>query len=106
MRKVSAVRKVHAKNGVARLKKSQIGSHVGLRAGMGLHIDVLGVKKQLGPFLSKSFDHIHIFATAVIAFARITFSILVGEYATLRLTYCSGNNILGSDKLKLTHLPL
>ena len=48
VREVAAVRQVHAEHRVARLEQRQVDGHVGLRARVRLHVDVLGAEQRLG----------------------------------------------------------
>ena len=48
VRQMPAVREVHAEDGVAGLEQRQIHAHVGLRAGVRLHVGVLGAEQRLG----------------------------------------------------------
>ncbi len=66
---------------VARLEHGQVDGHVGLRAGMRLHVGELGTEQLLGPIAGQVFDHVDVLATAVVPAARIAFGILVGQDA-------------------------
>ena len=48
VRQVAAVRQVHAEHGVARLQQREVDRHVRLRAGVRLHVGVLGAEQLLG----------------------------------------------------------
>ena len=45
MRQVTAVRKIHSEHRVARLHHGRVGFFVGLRSGVRLHVDVLGLEQ-------------------------------------------------------------
>ncbi len=79
MREVSAVRQVQAENRVAGLKNGGVGGHVRGRAGVRLHVGVLGAEELLGAVARQVLDHVGEFASAVVALARIAFGVLVGE---------------------------
>ena len=106
MGQVSAVGKIHAENGVAWLDESKIGGHVGLRAGMGLHIHVFAAKELLGTLDGKVLCHVHKFAAAVVAMARIAFCVLVGQGTALGLAHGRRHKVLGGNELELCQLPL
>ena len=67
---------------------------------MGLHIDVLGTEELFGAIASEIFNNISELASAVIAFAGITFSILVGEDGTGCLKHRLADEVLGGDHLQ------
>ena len=48
VREVAAVRQVHAEHRVARLQQRHVDRHVRLRAGVRLHVDVVGAEQRLG----------------------------------------------------------
>ena len=67
---MAAVREVHPEHGVARLEQRQIHAHVGLGAGMRLHVGVLGAEQRLGAIDRQRFDDVDELAAAVVALAR------------------------------------
>src|SRR5262249_35813434 len=73
------VRQIHAENGVAGLQDGEIYRHVGLAAGMGLHVDVLGTEEFFCTIDRKIFHDIHELAATVIPPPRITLRILIRE---------------------------
>ncbi len=81
VRQVAAVRQVHAQDRVAGLNHGGVGLFIGLRSGMRLHVGVLGSEELLGALACQVLDDIHELASAVVALARVTFRVLVGEYA-------------------------
>ena len=54
---------------VARGQQRHERGGVGLRAGMWLHVDVIGAKEAFGAVASQVFDHVRELAAAVVAFA-------------------------------------
>ena len=102
---MSAVVQIHAQNGVAGLEQSQIHSHIGLGAGMGLHIGMLRAEQLLGPVDSQIFDLIHIFTAAVVAGAGVALGIFVGQMAAHSLQNGGADKVLGGDKLDMVLLP-
>src|SRR3546814_4611856 len=71
-------------DGVAWLGERQHDRSVGLRAGMGLHIDEAAVEKLLGAVNGELLDFIQWSAALIIALAWIAFGIFVGEDRSLR----------------------
>jgi hypothetical protein len=84
VREVSAMRKGHPHDRIARLEDRKIDRHVRLRTGVGLHVDMLRAKKPLRPLNRQTFDDIDILAPAVVTLARIALGIFVGHQAPLR----------------------
>ena len=102
---VSAVVQVHAQDGVAGLKQGQVHGHIGLGAGVGLDIGVLGAEQLLGPVDGQIFDFIHIFTAAVVAGAGVALSIFIGQMAAHGLHHGGADKVLGGDKLDMVLLP-
>ena len=73
---------------------------------MRLHINILSVEKFLSTIARKVFNDVGILAAAVVALARITFSIFVGEDAAHRFEDGFGNEILARDQFELPMLAL
>ena len=92
-----AVRQIHAQHGVARLQRGHIHGDVRLRAGMRLHVGVLGAEKLLGAVDGQLLGAIHEFAAAVIALARIAFGVFVGEHGARRFEHGLGDQIFRGD---------
>ena len=67
------------------LRHGEIDGHVGLAAGVRLHVGMFGAEELLGPIAGQVFDHVDKFAAAVVAPAGIAFGILVGQHAAHRL---------------------
>ena len=70
VRQVAAVRQIHAQHGVAGLQRGHVHGDVGLRAGMRLHVGVLGAEELLGAVDGQLLGAVHEFAAAVVALAR------------------------------------
>ena len=87
----------HAKEPVTRLQQRQEYCLVRLRAGMRLDIGITCTKELLQPVNGQIFDRVHMFATAIIAAARVTFGIFVGQHRPLRLQNGLGNDVFGCD---------
>ncbi|MNW45678.1 hypothetical protein D3C74_229490 [compost metagenome] len=103
---VTAVREVHPQHGVAGVDRGKVNRQVRLRTGMRLHVRMLGAKQFFGPVASDIFHDIDTFATAVIAFARISLGVFVREHGTHRFHHRLADDVLGSDQLNIVALTL
>ena len=74
--------------------------HVGLRAGVRLHVGVLGAKELLGPLPRQILHHVGEFAAAVVAFARISLGIFVGEDRAHGFEHGFADKVLGGNQLE------
>ncbi len=74
--------------------------HVGLCAGVGLNIGVIGSEELLGPLDGEVLRHIDEFAAAVVATAGIALCILVGQHRALRLKHRTRHEVFAGDHLK------
>ena len=106
MREVPAMSEVEPHDGVARLEHGGVGGLIGLRAGMRLHVDVLGAKKLFGAVAGQVLHFIGILAAAVVAFAGVAFGVLVGEDASGGFENGFGGEVFACDQLDLTVLAL
>ena len=101
---MTALAEVHAHDGVARLQQGKVYRHIGLRAGMGLHIGMLCAEELLGPLNGKAFHLVHILAAAVITCAGIALGILVGQMAAHGLHDRRGDKVLRGNELNMIPL--
>ena len=106
VRQMAPVRKVHGQHFVSRFEDGEIAGHVGLAAGVGLDVDVIGAEDPARAVNGKLLDDIHIFATTVPAFTRVTLGIFVGEHRTLRLQNGGADKIFAGDQLDIILLAL
>ena len=74
--------KVHTHESIARLENRHEYRHVGLCAGVGLHICILGAEKFFQTVDGKLFGLVNHLAAAIIAVAGITLGIFVCEAGT------------------------
>gem|GEM_PF-5011520 len=79
MGKMPAHAEVEPKDLVANTQQSGVDAQVGLSAGVGLHIDVLGPEERLGPIDGQLLDLVHHLAPAVVAMSWIALGVLVVE---------------------------
>ena len=100
MGEVAAVREIEAEDGVARLQNGRVGRRVGLRAGVGLHVDVLAAKDLFGAVAGQVLDHVSVLATAIVAAAGVALGVFVGEDRAGRLEHRLGDEIFAGDHLQ------
>ena len=106
MRQVAAVREVHAEHGVARLEQRHVDRHVRLRAGMRLHVDVVGAEQRLGARDGGALGDVDELAAAVVALARIALGVLVGQHRAGGFEHGAADEVLGGDQLEAVVLAL
>ena len=91
---------------VARLQHGQQHGCVGLCARVGLHVGILGIK-QLADALDGQFLHfVHHLAAAIVALARITLGILVGQVGAHSLHHLVAHEVLTGNQLDAFQLTL
>ncbi len=106
VRQVTPVVEAQAHHDVARLERGRVDRHVRLRAGMRLHIRVLGAEQLLGAVDRELLDLVDDLAPAVVAPTGITLGVLVRRDARDRLEDARPGEVLGGDQLDLSALPL
>ncbi len=67
---VASVGETEAEDGVAGLQHGHVGGGVGLRAGVRLHVGVLGSEELFGAVAGEVFDDVGVFAAAIVAACR------------------------------------
>ena len=105
VRQVAAVREVHAEHGVAGLQQRQVDAHVGLRAGVRLHVDVIGAEQLLGARDRQRLRDVHEFAAAVIALAGIALGVLVRHHRAGGFEHRGADEVFRRDQLEPFFLP-
>ena len=71
MGQVAALVQTHAQHCVPMLAQGLVYGEVGLGAGVGLNIGVVGTEKLLGPLDGDVFHHVHALTAAVVTLARV-----------------------------------
>ncbi len=104
MREVAAMIQAHAENGVAGAEQRQVDGGIRLRTGMRLHVGIVGTEQLLGAVDGQLFDHVDVFAAAVVALAGISFGVLVGQYRPLRLQHPGAGVVFRGDELNVVLL--
>ena len=97
---VAAVSQVEAQNRVAGLQHGHVRRSVGLRAGVRLHIGMLGAKDLFGTVARQVLHHVGVFAAAVVAASRVALGIFVGENGAGRLQHSLRDEILAGNHLQ------
>ena len=100
MAEVATVREREAEDRVARLQQRVVDGRVGLRAGVRLHVGVLGAEQLLGAVDRELLAHVDVLAAAVVAPARVALGVLVREHRALRLEHGARNEVLRRDHLE------
>ena len=73
---------------------------------MRLHISGISTEQLFGPIDGQLLGHIHVFTTAVITLARVTFGVFVGELRALRLHHCGRGVIFAGNQFDMVLLTL
>ena len=87
MGKVTTMVEGKAQHGIAQVDQRLIGGKVGVSARMRLHVGKLAVEQLASALDCQIFNDVDLFAAAIIALARIAFSILVGKHSAHCLHY-------------------
>ncbi len=101
---VAALRQVHTQHGIARLQQRGVNSEVSLRARVRLDVRVVCAKQLFSTVNRQLFNDINVLATAVVALARVTFSVFVGQLRTLRLHNARAGVVFGGDQFDVLFL--
>src|SRR5205823_4857209 len=80
---VAAVGQAHGKHRVAGLQAGEVGGHIGLGAGVRLHVGVGGAEELLDALDGQGLGDVHVLAAAVVALAGVALGVLVGQHAAL-----------------------
>ena len=105
MAEVAPVTQIHAHHGVARTENGGVDGVIRGSAAMGLHVRVLGVEQRLGSLDGQGFNPIDVFATAVVALARIAFGVFVVEQRAQCLQHGRTGDVLRGNQLQCVLLP-
>ena len=103
---VSALVQAHAKHRVPVLAQGLIDGEVGLGAGVGLHVGVIGAEEFLCPLDGDVLHHVHALAAAVVALAGVALGVLVGEDGAGGGQDGGADDVLRGDELDVLLLPV
>ena len=104
VRQVAAVVEPQGQERVAGLEAGEVDRHVRLRAGMGLHVRVLGPENRLRALDRKPLDLVDHLAAAVVPLSGIPLGVLVRRHRPGCLEHRRPGEVLGRDQLDLTAL--
>jgi hypothetical protein len=114
MREMATLGEAHAHDRVAGFGKGHQHRLIRLRSGIWLDVGGIGAKQLLQPIDRQLLGDIDVLATTVIALARVTLGILVGQLRALRRHHRVTDVVLGGNQfdvlfltaiLVLEHLP-
>ena len=97
---VAAVREVHAEHDIARLQQREIDGHVGLRARVRLHVDVVGAEQRLGAGDRQRLGDVDELAAAVVTLAGVALGVLVRHHRTGRFEHGGADEVFRGDQLQ------
>jgi hypothetical protein len=103
---VTAVVEAEPEHGVAGVQHRLVGAHVGVGARVGLHVGVVGAEEGLHPLDRERLDVVDDRVAAVVALARISLGVLVGEGAADGLHHRGRGEVLARDQLQTRALAL
>ena len=101
MREVPALVEAEAEDSVSTLQQRVVDGHVGLCAGVGLDVDVLGAEQLLRPVAGQVLGNVHDLAAAVVAASGVALGVLAGEDRTHRLQHRERRIVLAGDQLQV-----
>ena len=101
---MAAGREGHGKDGVARLTPGEVNGFVGIGAGVGLDVSVVGVEELFGTFNGERLNLVHVFVATVVAFAGVAFAVFVGEDGTHGFQDVGRDVVLAGDEFKAVAL--
>ena len=90
---------VHPQHGVARLEGREVDPHVGGRAGVGLHVGVLGPEQLTGPAAGQLLHLVDPGAALVEAPPGVALGVLGGHHRAGGLQHGGAGVVLGGDEL-------
>ena len=97
---MAAVRQIHPEERVAGLEERRHRGVVRLRAGVRLHVRVIGAEQLLRAIDRQLFDLVDDLAAAVVALARKSFGVLVGERRAHGFEHGRRDEVLARDQLE------
>ncbi len=106
MGEVSAMSKIEAEELVARFHTSHEHSHIGLCAGVGLHIGISGTEQLLYAVDCQLLNFVHHLTAAIVTVAGIAFSIFVCQARAHSTHHFFAYEVFGGDQLDTFFLAL
>ena len=105
VRQVSAVIEAHAEYGVAGREQREVHGGIGLRAGVRLHVGVVGAEQLLRAIDRQLLGDVHKLAAAVVAAAGVALGVFVRQHRTLQRQHARAGVVLRGDQLDVILLP-
>ncbi len=102
---VTPVGEIHGENPVAWLEGCEVDSSIGLTAGMGLNIGMVGPEEFLCPFDGEHLGLVDGVTASIIPFGGIAFGIFVREDRSSNLHHGGVGEIFGGNQLEVALLP-
>lgn len=106
MGEVTAMGEVHGEDFITGLEDRKIDGHVGLGAGVGLDVGVVGAEEFFGAVNGELFDFVDFFAAAIPAFGGVAFGVFVGEAGALRFHDRTAGEVFRGDEFDVEELTL
>ena len=106
MGQVAALVQAHAQHRVPVLAQGLVHGEVGLGAGMGLHVGVIGAEEFLCPLNGDILHHVHALAPAVVALPRVALGVLVSEDGAGGGQDGGADDVLRGNELDVLLLPV
>ncbi len=103
---VAAVGEREPHDRVARRQQRVVDGRVGLRAGVRLHVGVLGAEQRLGAVDRELLGDVDPLAAAVVAPAGVALGVLVRQHRALALEHGARDEVLRGDHLERALLAL
>ena len=103
---MAALGEVHAEHRIARLQERKIYGEVRLRAGMRLHVRMLGAEQLTCAVARNVFHDVDVLAAAVIAVPRIALRVLVRQHRAHRRHNGRRDDVFGGNQLQIAALAL
>ncbi len=85
---------------VAEMGQRPVNGLIGRRAGIGLHVGVLGAEQRFGPLDRQALDLVHHLVAFIVSGAGIPLAVLVGQDRPACLQHGEGSEILGRNHLQ------
>ena len=100
MCQVTAVTDLEGDDRVTRVEQRLVDGGVGLRAGVRLHVGMLGAEQRAGAVDRQLLDDVDVLTAAVLPPARISDRVLVREHRPPAFEHRHRDEVLGCDHLE------
>ncbi len=106
VRKVAAVCQVESHEGIAGFEYRHEDGHVGLCAGVGLYVGILGTVEFADAVDGELFHLVHYLAAAVVACTGVALGVFVGEHGAHGLHHFVADEVFRRDQFDAVELTL